>query len=300
LYVKGCEVSNKSIEEFEKAIEAVNNSELVIMVMGISAVFEGEEGSAIISEANGDRINIDLPGVQEDLIKAIYKTGKPIVLILNSGSSLSVNFAFENIPVIIQAWYPGEEGGRATADVIFGDYNPSGKLPITFYKSLDQLPPFEDYSMEGRTYRYFKGTPLFPFGHGLSYTKFKYSNLKLSSQKAKVGENLEVRVDLDNIGQHSGEEIVQLYIRNLNSNLNLPIRELQGFIKVKLDKAKRKNVSFTLSPKNFSHINDEGKRLVQPDKFLISVGGCQPGFGIDGEGFVEEDFELVGEKMLIQ
>ncbi|MHA2051411.1 MAG: glycoside hydrolase family 3 C-terminal domain-containing protein [Promethearchaeota archaeon] len=300
LFVKGCGLKDKSKEEFEKAIEAANNSEIVIMVMGISAVFEGEEGSALISEANGDRINLDLPGVQEDLLKAIHKTGKPIVLILTSGSSLSVNFAYENIPAIIQAWYPGEEGGAATADVIFGDYNPSGKLPITFYKSVDQLPVFEDYTMEGRTYRYFKDTPLFPFGHGLSYTTFKYSNLNISSQTAKIGENIEISVDLENIGNYSGEEIVQLYIRNSSSNLNFPIRELQSFKKIKLDHSEKRKVVLVLSPKNFSHINDEGKRLVQPGKFLISVGGCQPGFGIDGEDFVEENFELVGEKMLIQ
>ena len=300
LYVKGCGLKSKSKEEFNKAIEAANNSELVFMILGISPLFEGEEGSAIISEANGDRINLDLPGVQEDLLKAIHKTGKPIVLILTSGSALSVNFAKDKIPAIIQAWYPGEEGGAATADIIFGDHNPSGKLPITFYKSVDQLPPFEDYNMEGRTYKYFKDVPLFPFGHGLSYTKFKYSNLKISSKKAKIGNIVEISVDLENIGDRLGDEIVQLYIHNSSSNLNLPIRELQGFKKIILKSAEKTKVSFILSPKNFSHINEEGKRIVEAGTFLVSVGGCQPDFGNKGVDFVEERFELVGEKMRIQ
>jgi beta-glucosidase len=300
LYVKGCGLNIESKGEIRRAIEAANKSELVIMVLGISPLFEGEEGQANESEATGDRINLDLPGVQEDLLKVIHETGKPIVLILTSGSALSVNYAKEHIPAIIQAWYPGEEGGAATADIIFGDYNPSGKLPITFYKSVNQLPPFEDYNMEGRTYRYFKDVPLYPFGHGLSYTKFKYSNLKISPQKVKIGDKIEVSVEVENIGDCLGEEIVQLYLHNSSSNLNLPLRELQGFDKITLKSAQKTKVSFILSPKNLSHINDEGRRLVESGTFLIFVGGCQPGFGDDGVNFVEESFELVGEKMKIQ
>ncbi len=299
-YVKGCGLNNESKEEFRRAIEAVNKSELVIMVLGISPLFEGEEGQANESKATGDRINLDLPGVQEDLLKVIHETGKPIVLILTSGSALSVNYANKNIPAIIQAWYPGEEGGAATADIIFGDYNPSGKLPITFYKSVDQLPPFEDYNMEGRTYRYFKDVPLYPFGYGLSYTKFKYSNLKISPQKGKVGDNIEVSVDIENIGDRSGEEIAQLYIHNSSSSLNLPFRELQGFKKITLNSAEKTIVSFILSPKNLSHINDEGKRIAESGTFLISVGGCQPGYSDEKVNLIEDRLELVGDKMRIQ
>ena len=299
LYVKGCGLKEESKEEFNKAIEAANNSELVIMALGISPLFEGEEGSASESEANGDRISLDLPGIQEDLLKAINETGKSIVLVLTSGSALSVNYAQENVPAIIQAWYPGEEGGAATADIIFGDYNPSGKLPITFYKSIEQLPPFDDYSMEGRTYRYFKGEPLFPFGHGLSYTKFKYSSLKITPQKANVGDDVEISIDIENIGDTPGEEITQLYVSNTSSNSNLPFRELQGFKKNKLQTNEKTRVSFILTSKNFSYINDEGMRIVDSGSFLISVGGCQPGFGVDGVDFIEETFELEGEKMRI-
>lgn len=300
LYVRGCGLKSKSKDEFDKAIEAANNSELVVMVLGISPLFEGEEGTATESVANGDRINLDLPGVQEDLLKEIHKTGKSIILILTSGSALSVNFARENIPAILQAWYPGEEGGAATADIIFGDYNPSGKLPITFYKSVDQLPPFEDYNMEGRTYRYFKDVPLYPFGHGLSYTRFKYSNLSISSQKTNIGDDVEVSVDLENVGNRLGDEIVQLFIHKSTSNINLPLRELQGFTKITLKSAEKTRVSFVLTPKSFSHINNEGKRLVEAGTFLISVGGCQPDFGDKGVDFVEGMLELVGENMRIQ
>ncbi len=300
LYVKGCGLIKESKEGFDEAVEAANKSELVIIVLGISPLIEGEEGFAKLSEANGDRKNIDLPGVQEDFLKLIDQTGKPIILILTSGSALSTNYAKENIPAIIQSWYPGEEGGAATADVIFGDYNPSGKLPITFYKSIEQLPPFDDYSMERRTYRYFKDEPLFPFGHGLSYTKFKYSNLNISPQKANIGNNIELSIDIENMGDSIGEEITQLYISNTSSSLNLPVRELQGFKKNELKANEKIRVTFTLTPKNLSHINNEGRRIVESDLFRISVGGCQPGFGLVGVDFVEENLELVGEKMSIQ
>ena len=142
----------------------------------------------------GDRTDLSLPKAQEDLLKAVSATGKPVVLVLLNGSALAVNWADENVPAILDAWYPGEEGGTALADVLFGDYNPGGRLPVTFYKSVAQLPPFEDYKMEGRTYRYFKGEPLYPFGFGLSYTKFKYDNLKLSADKVKAGEGVRVSV----------------------------------------------------------------------------------------------------------
>jgi beta-glucosidase len=299
-YVKGCGIVDKSKEEFKKVIDVTNNSDLVIMVMGISHLYEGEEGNAKLSEANGDRINIGLPGIQEDLLKAVHKTGKPIVLILTSGSSLSINFAHENIPAIIQAWYPGEEGGAATADVIFGDYNPAGRLPVTFYKSVKDLPPFEDYSMEGRTYRYFKGEPLYPFGYGLSYTKFNYSNLEISPKKVNIGENLKISVEIENIGQFKGDEIVQLYLNKKSSELDLPIRELQGFKRVSLEKSEKITVSFTLTLRNLYKVNNEGKRIIEPGKVKVSIGGCQPGYSENGLNLIEGDFEIFGKKLEIK
>ena len=296
-YDIGCHRVDKSEKDFTKAIEIAENSDVIIMVLGISPRYEGEEGNATQSEANGDRPHINLPGFQEDLLKAIHETGKQIVLVLTSGSALGVNYAKEHIPAIIQAWYPGEEGGAAVADIIFGDYNPAGKLPVTFYKSLDQLPPFEDYRMEGRTYRYFKDEPLYPFGYGLSYTKFKYSNLKISPHRIKIGEDIAISVEVENIGKITGDEVVQLYLSKLAPNLELPIRELQGFQRINLKKGESTTVSFTLTSKNLFHVNNEGKRIIEPGIIRISVGGCQPGFSDDGINLIENSFEVLGERL---
>ncbi|MHA2180785.1 MAG: glycoside hydrolase family 3 C-terminal domain-containing protein, partial [Promethearchaeota archaeon] len=295
-YTIGCPRVEKSNEGFNKAIEIAEKSDVVIMVLGLSKRYEGEEGSATQTEAGGDRPHIYLPGLQEDLLKTIHKTGKSIVLILTSGSALTVNYAEEHIPAIIQAWYPGEEGGDAVADVIFGDYNPAGKLPITIYKSLNQLPPFEDYSMKNRTYRYFKDDPLYPFGYGLSYTKFKYSNLQILKPEIKIGEDLLITADVENIGEVDGDEIIQLYLSKSVPNLNLPIRELQGFKRVSLKKGEITTISFTITAKNLFHVNNEGKRIIEPGMINLSVGGCQPGFGDNGIIVLESSFEIIGER----
>jgi beta-glucosidase len=295
LYTKGCGLTNKSKDGFTEAIEVASKADVAILVLGISHLYESEEGQSMESEAQGDRIHLNLPGVQNDLLKEIHTTGTPIILILTSGSALSVNYAEENTPAIIQAWYPGEEGGAAVADIIFGDYNPAGRLPVTFYKSVDQLPDFLDYNMEGRTYRYFKDEPLYPFGYGLSYTKFQYSNLKLSSKKVKTKEALLVSVDVENIGQISGDEVVQLYINNKTASIRVPIRELQGFKRISLNSGEKKTVSFKLTPSQFSIVKEDGKRFVEAGNFGISVGGCQPGYGEDGRNIVETECEVVGE-----
>jgi beta-glucosidase len=193
------------------------------------------------------------------------------------GSALAVNWESENIPAILQSWYPGQFGGSAIADVLFGDYNPAGRLPVTFYKSVSDLPPFEDYTMQGRTYRYFKGEPLYPFGYGLSYTKFAYSNFKLKD-KIKTGENVQVSVDVQNTGKLPGEEVVQLYVSNQKSSVPVPIRTLKGINRITLKPNEKKTVSFTLTPRQLSVVLESGKRVAQHGEFLISVGGEQPGF----------------------
>src|SRR4030095_11662301 len=177
------------------------------MVLGISPSVEGEEMD-VKTEGfrGGDRTDIVLPKPQEDLIKEVHALGKPVVLVLLGGSALAVNWANDNVPAILDAWYPGEEGGTAIADVLFGDYNPGGRLPVTFYKSIAQLPPFTEYGMQGRTYRYFKGEPLYPFVFGLSYTSFKYGGLKLSAGKVKAGAPVKVSVDVTNTGGLAGDE----------------------------------------------------------------------------------------------
>jgi beta-glucosidase len=214
--------------------------------------------------------------VQEDLLKAVTAAGKPVVLVLTSGSAIAVNRAAANAGAIVQLWYPGEEGGAALADVLFGDYNPAGRLPVTFYKSVDQLPPFEDYRMTGRTYRYFRGEPLFPFGHGLSYTTFEYSRLELP-RSAKPGDEITVRARVKNIGKKAGDEVVQLYVKHLSATAPVPIHSLQGFKRIHLQPAEVRVVTFTLAPRQLSLIDNRDQRVVEPGEFEISVGGSQPG-----------------------
>ena len=210
-------------------------------------------------------------------MEAIKATGKPIVLVLLNGSALSVNYAAENMDAILSAGYPGQEGGNAVADVLFGDYNPAGRLPVTYYKSVDQLPAFENYNMEGRTYRYFRQTPLYPFGFGLSYTRFTYSDLNLQKE-AKMGENIQVSVKVTNAGDRDGDEVVQLYLTDEKASTPRPIRQLEGFKRISLKKGESQTVQFVLEPRQLSMINDKNKQVVEPGYFTISVGGKQPGF----------------------
>jgi beta-glucosidase len=266
-----------STNPLPKAIEAANDADVVVLALGISPAVEGEEMPV---EApgfrGGDRIDIGLPSPQEELLKQVHALGKPIVLVLLNGSALAVNWAAENIPAIVEAWYPGQAGGDAIADVLFGDYNPAGRLPITFYKSLEDLPPFEDYRMEGHTYRYFRGEPLYAFGHGLSYTMFAYSNMQLSADVIARDETLTISTDVQNTGDLAGDEVVQLYISNLTASVPTPIRQLAGFERVHLEPGEMKTVAFTLTPRQLSVINNEGQRVVEPGEFQIAIGGRQP------------------------
>jgi beta-glucosidase len=263
----------------DEAVNVARQADAVVMVMGISPALEGEEMTVNVAGfRGGDRTDISLPKAQEDLLRAVHATGKPITLVLLNGSALAVNWADENIPAIVEAWYPGEEGGTAIADVLFGDYNPGGRLPVTFYKSVDQLPPFEDYNMRGRTYRYFKGDPLYPFGFGLSYTSFKYENLKLSAQSVKAGEGVKVSVDVRNAGDRAGDEVVQLYVTDAAASVPTPIRSLAGIKRIFLKPGEKQAVSFTLGAERMTVIDDKGKRVVEPGEFTVSVGGKQPGF----------------------
>jgi beta-glucosidase len=263
----------------EEAVNAARQADAVVLVLGISPALEGEEMTVNVAGfRGGDRTDIALPQAQEDLLKALQATGKPIIVVLLNGSALAVNQAAQNAPAIVEAWYPGEAGGTAIADVIFGDYNPGGRLPVTFYKSVDQLPPFEDYRMQGRTYRYFKGEPLYPFGFGLSYTRFKYDNLKLSAKSVKAGGDVRINVDVQNIGTRGGDEVVQLYLTDVAASVPVPIRSLAGIKRIYLDPGQKQNVSFTLTREQMTVIDDQGKRVIEPGEFLVSVGGKQPGF----------------------
>jgi beta-glucosidase len=260
-------------------VKVAKQADAVVMVLGLSSQLEGEEMN--VREPGflgGDRTDIGLPERQQKLLEAVAATGKPIVLVLMNGSALAVNWANEHVPAIVEAWYPGEEGGTAIADVLFGDYNPAGRLPVTFYKSVNDLPPFTDYRMQGRTYRYFKGEPLYPFGFGLSYTKFNYDNLKLSTAKVKAGESLQVSAEVQNVGPRDGDEVVQLYVSHSGASVPVPIRSLAGIKRVRLKTGERQTVSFTITPEQLSVIDDRGKRVIEPGAFQISLGGKQPGF----------------------
>lgn len=307
LYAKGCELAGPPTDtkSFDEAVRNAKVSDATIMILGISPDLEGEEMTVSVPGfKGGDRLTLDLPQPQEKLLKAVQATGKPVVVVLLSGSALAVNWANEHVKAIVEAWYPGEEGGTAIADVLFGDYNPGGRLPVTFYKSVNQLPPFEDYNMAGRTYRYFKGEPLYPFGHGLSYTTFKYNNLKLSGEKIKPQDSLQVSVEVQNAGNVAGDEVVELYVRHVKASVPVPIRSLAGFNRIHLEPKESKQVSFTLSPRQLSVIDDQGKRIVEPGDFQVEVGGKQAGFkGTANAGTTEvlsSQFAITGEKTAIE
>ena len=258
------------------AIAAANKADAVVMFMGLSPRLEGEQMDVEVKGfMGGDRIDLGLPDVQSDLIKTIKSLGKPVVLVLLNGSAVSVNWEKENIPAILEAWYPGQATGTAIADILFGDYNPSGRLPVTFYKSADDLPEFTNYNMEGKTYRYFRKEPLFEFGYGLSYTSFIYSNLNIA-QNACIGESVKASVEVTNSGKMDGNEIVQLYLSNKSATIPVPVRTLKGFAKIFLKAGETKTVEMILKPNDFSIIDDSGKRVIQPGRFLVSMGGCQP------------------------
>jgi len=295
LFTKGCPLKEKSRAGFEEAKTVTQKSDVVFLVLGISPRLEGEEGQASQSDLRGDRLDINLPRIQEDLLKDLYAIGKPIILILTGGSAISTNFAQENISAILFVWYPGEEGGNAVADVIFGNYNPAGRLPITFYKSIGQLPEFRNYSMEGRTYRYFKDTPLYSFGFGLSYTKFRYSNLNFSNEEIDTSEALEVKAEIENIGEYDGDEVIQLYVSRKFTRFRVPIRELKGFKRIFLKKGQRKKISFKLMPKDFSVVNLNGERFLEPGMITISISGCQPGYNLEKDGLVMKEVSIIGK-----
>ncbi len=287
-------------EAAKRALKAAAESDVVIFVGGITPRLEGEEMDVPLEGfRGGDRTDIRLPKVQEGLLKAVQATGKPVVLVLTSGSALAINWANENVPAIVQTWYSGEEGGTALSDVLFGDYNPAGRLPVTFYQSVDQLPPFEDYNMKDRTYRYFTGEPLFPFGYGLSYTRFAYSKLAIP-KGVKVGQNVAVTVQVKNIGKMAGDEVVQVYVKDLAASAPVPIRSLQGFKRIHLQPGESQTVSFTLTPRQLSLIDSQFKRVVEPGDFEIAVGGMQPGAQSSSTETLTAKFSVTGKTFFIK
>jgi beta-glucosidase len=301
LYAQGCNwvegmPKQKPEEELKReALETAGKADVVIMCMGITPRLEGEEMRVEVEGfKGGDRTRIDLPDLQQKLIKEIHALGKPVVLVLLNGSALAVNWENDNIPAIIETWYGGQAAGRALADVIFGDYNPAGRLPVTFYKSVNDLPDFTDYKMENRTYRYFKGEPLYPFGFGLSYTTFEYRNFKIA-ETVKSGEEVKVSVDVKNTGNREGDEVIQLYLSNISASVPVPIHALRGFKRIHLNPGETRTVTFTITPDAFSVIDEKNKRVIKPGIFELSVGGGQPkdGTGVKEPGILKKKITIL-------
>lgn len=288
----------------EEALAKAKEADVVVMALGLSPSLEGEEMDVKVKGfSGGDRTDLNLPEAQQELLEAVAATGKPIVLVLLNGSALSINWPQSHVAGIVEAWYPGEEGGTAIADVLFGDYNPAGRLPVTFYKSVDDLPPFKDYNMDGKTYRYFKGEPLYPFGYGLSYTKFRYSNIRVSSKKIRANQNVAISVEIQNIGERDGDEVAQLYLTDVAASAPVPIRALRGIQRLHLKAGEKRRITFTLAPRDLTLIDNNGKRILEPGEFRVSVGGKQPGMKGAADagttGVVTDSFIVTGKDVEI-
>jgi len=281
VYEKAINFTNDTVRSgnFERTdlnalANSVKDADAIIFVGGISPQLEGEEMKVNLPGFNGgDRTSILLPGIQTELMKALKSTGKPVVFVMMTGSAIAIPWEAENIPAIVNCWYGGQSAGTALADVLFGDYNPAGRLPVTFYKSDKDLPDFNDYSMTNRTYRYFKGQTEYGFGFGLSYTNFTYDQLRILIPNSG---NIKANTKVTNSGKMDGEEVVELYVSSQNQNEQTPIRSLKGFKRIFLKAGESKIVSFTLTNADISTMDDKGKPKLLPGKILISVGGSQP------------------------
>jgi len=252
------------------------SADFTIVCAGINSFLEGEEGESLLSPQNGDRESISLPQSQIDYIKELSIHGARLILILTGGSPIALGEVEDMVEAILFVWYPGMEGGRAVADVLFGDISPSGKLPITFPKSLEQLPAFDDYSMNGRTYRYMTEEPLYPFGFGLSYSKFDYSELQLDRSTLAPGDSLNVSLTLTNCGESDSAEVAQFYLTDTQASTIVPFHHLIGFERVNLKPGESTTLKFTITPEMMSFYNDDGKLTLEPGEFRLEVGGCSP------------------------
>jgi len=254
------------------------NSDATIAVLGISGVLEGEEGESIASETAGDRLDYNIPQNQIDYLQKLSDAAgeKPVIAVITGGSPMNLEKVHEFADAVLLVWYPGEEGGNAVADIIFGKVSPSGRLPITFPKSLDDLPPYEDYSMNGRTYKYMDVEPMYPFGYGLSYTKFAYSDIKLSQEKVKKGGSLQASVSVTNSGEREAEEVVQLYVNDVKTSVKAPKYQLFGIKRVKLEPGASKTINFEVTPQMMELVNEKGERVLEKGSFKVYLGGSTP------------------------
>lgn len=260
---------------FDEALDAARDADVVVFVGGLTGDVEGEEMTVNYPGfAGGDRTDLRLPAPQRTLLEALHGTGKPVVMVLTGGSAIAVDWAQAHLPAILMSWYPGQRGGTAVGQALFGDINPAGRLPVTFYKAGEVMPAFDDYAMEGRTYRYFRGTPLYPFGHGLSYTRFEYGGLRLDADAIRADGHLRVKVDVANAGSRAGDEVVQLYVRRERGSASDAVQELRGFQRVHLAPGERRTVAFTLeAPQALRHYDDaRAAYVVRPGAYEVRVG----------------------------
>ena len=302
-YSQGCHLYRDKVQglaeprdRFAEAISAAERADVVIMCLGLDATIEGEEGDASNEYGSGDKPHLNLPGLQQELLEKIYATGKPVVLVLLSGSALAVTWADRHVPAIVQAWYPGGRGGEAVAALLFGDYSPSGRLPVTFYATTEELPDFHDYSMKGRTYRYMTKEALYPFGFGLSYTKFEYGAIKVAGS-IKAGDTVSCSAIVKNVGKRASEETVELYLKDVEASVEVPKWQLRGIKKVYLEPGEHTEVSFTLTPRQLALIDNDGKAVLEPGKFEIYIGGSQPdgrSISLTGTQVRMASFEVTG------
>ena len=280
VHARGCDVLDADDSGYAEALAAAQGADVVIFVGGLSQRLEGEEGQQEgLPEGQhclGDRTTIELEAVQQALLEKLHATGVPVVLVLLNGSAVGVSWAEGHLPAIVEAWYPGQDGGIALAEVLFGDVNPAGRLPVTFYHATADLPDYTDYRMQGRTYRYYSGEALYAFGHGLSYTTFAYSKLRPTATMLAAGQELSVQVDVTNTGARAGDEVVQLYLSAVNPAAPAPFRQLAGFQRIHLAPGETQTVSFTLDAAQFSLVDATGARAIAPGAFRLSAGGHQP------------------------
>lgn len=305
-YSEGCPLYKEKVsglatsrDRFGEALAAAERSDVVIMCLGLDQTIEGEEGDTSNEYASGDKLHLNLPGLQQELLEKVYATGKPVVLVLLSGSALAVTWADQHIPAIIQAWYPGGRGGEAVASLLFGDYSPSGRLPVTFYTSTEELPDFHDYAMKNRTYRYMTTEALYPFGYGLSYTKFEYEGI-LVDKSFKAGETVNCSVNVRNTGSLASDEIVQLYLKDVEASVEVPKWQLRGVKKISLAPGEKAEVRFSLTARQLALIDNNGNAVLEPGTFEIHIGGSQPdarSISLTGTQVQKASFEITGSKL---
>lgn len=308
-YAQGCTLVGTSRDGharsalISEAKSLVQRADVAVLCLGLSADVEGEQGDVSNTEASGDKTSLDLPGLQQALLEEVVAVGKPTVLVLIAGSALSLGWADEHVPAILQAWYPGQAAGQAIADILFGDTPVAGRMPITVPRSLGDVPDFKDYCMKGRTYRYAEVDALYPFGYGLSYTRFAYEGMDASTLRVGSDDSVTISATVTNVGDRAGDEVVQLYVKAIGAPFTVPVHELRGFARVRLEPQQSERVSFTLTCRDLSLVEESGQRVFQPGTLRVFMGGSQPderSYALLGHRPQSIEIELVGARVALE